>query len=164
MNYSEIIAKEFKVETNNTRRILAAFKDENLGWRPHEKSMTVGELASHVVELHNWVALALKKERFDFQTDYHRHIATSVNELIELLDKNLEANLATLQSFTDEDWQQKWILCSGDYVIHESNKQIASRFIIQNHLIHHRGQLSVYLRLLDLPVPGIYGPSADEKQ
>ncbi len=164
MNYSEIIATEIKVETGNTKRIISAFKDEHLDWRPHAKSMTVGELAAHVVELHNWMELALQKERFDFHTDYRPLKCTSIADLMQILDEKLKSNLAVIASLTDENWQSSWTLAAGEHVIHSSNKVNAARFIIQNHLIHHRGQLSLYLRLLDLPVPGIYGPSADEKQ
>lgn len=162
MNIKEHLASEIMRETASTRRILERITDEHLDWKPHDKSMSVRALASHVVELHHWVALAISKSKFDFHTDYQRLTITSVTELIELLDQGLQSNLDSIASITDEEWNSKWILCAGDTIIQESTKLDAYRFTITNHLVHHRGQLTVYLRLLNIPVPGLYGPSADE--
>ncbi|MBL1409820.1 DinB family protein [Sphingobacterium faecale] len=153
---------ELERETENTRRIVSRLKDEHLDWRPHVKSMTAGELAAHVVELHNWVHKALGQSVFDFKKHYTPFKPTNMNEISEVLDQGYANNVEMINSLTDEDWSSMWTLCAGDHVIAEMPKVGAMRFIIQNHLIHHRGQLSLYLRLLDIPVPGIYGPSADD--
>lgn len=163
MQISGIIQKEIKVETAKTRQILERITDEHLAWKPHEKSMSLKDLAVHVVELHNWMGLALQKDKFDFHTDYTRLETPTAATLIERLDAGLQANLDAVGKLSDADWESQWTLCAGDHIISQSSKISAARFIIQNHLIHHRGQLSVYLRLLNIPVPGIYGPSADEK-
>lgn len=163
MQITDTLLKEIKVETAKTRQILERISDEHINWKPHEKSMSMKDLASHVVELHNWMGIAINKEKFDFHTDYTRAKVTSVAGLLEMLDNGLQANLDAVGSFKDADWESKWTLCAGDHIISQSTRISAARFIIQNHLIHHRGQLSVYLRLLDIPVPGIYGPSADER-
>lgn len=164
MNTKECLANEITLETASTRRILERITDEHLDWKPHEKSMSLRALASHVVELHNWVSLTLGRSKFDFHSDYQRSSITSITELIDLLNQGLSRNLDTIASIPDEDWDSKWVLCAGDTIIQEITKQSAYRSTIMNHLIHHRGQLSVYLRLLDIPVPGLYGPSADEKR
>lgn len=163
MQITDTLLKEIKVETAKTRQILERISDKHLDWKPHEKSMSMKDLASHVVELHNWMGIAINKEKFDFHTDYKREQITSFAELVEKLDNGLQTNLDAVGSLKESDWESKWTLCAGDHIISQSTRVSAVRFIIQNHLIHHRGQLSVYLRLLDIPVPGIYGPSADEK-
>lgn len=160
---NELLASEIKGETNNTRRMLEGFTDEHLNWRPHEKSMTVSELVAHVVELHGWLAFVVEREAFDFHKDYQRIEVKSMAQLLGLLDEGLERNLAVLNGAENVDWSQEWSLRAGDHVISASAKGKAMRFIVMNHLVHHRGQLSLYLRLLNLPVPGVYGPSADDK-
>ncbi|MDM1296560.1 DinB family protein [Sphingobacterium sp. N143] len=154
---------ELDHETKNTKRILDRIPDEKLDWRPHEKSMSLGELAAHVVELHNWVSKAIPKEVFDFKVDYQPLKVSSVAELKRVLSDGVEANKVAIESLSDEDWFKDWVLKSGDYEISRLPRAGAIRFIINNHIVHHRGQLTVYLRLLDIAVPGLYGPSADEK-
>lgn len=162
MGLKQAFLVELERETENTKRILGRLNDEHLDWRPHVKSMTVGELAAHVVELHNWVHAALGMAEFDFKKHYIPLKATSINAVKEVLEQGYDKNVAMINSLTEEDWSSIWRLRAGDHVIAEMPKIGAMRFIIQNHLIHHRGQLSLYLRLLDIPVPGIYGPSADD--
>ncbi len=153
---------ELDQETKNTRRILDRIPDDKLDWRPHDKSMRLGELASHVVGLHNWVHQAISKDVFDFRVDYQPIKVSSVEELKEILTMGLENNKAAIEGIQEEDWFKEWVLQSGDYVIARLPRAGAIRFIVNNHIIHHRGQLTVYLRLLDIAVPGLYGPSADE--
>lgn len=155
---------ELERETNSTRRIIDRLKDEDLAFRPHEKSMSLGALIGHVVELHNWVATALTKNDFNLQTDYKPFKPSTVAELKQALDEGYKANEQTLNTFPEDEWFKTWTMRVGDYVIGEMPKLGALRFVINNHLIHHRGQLTVYLRLLNIPVPGLYGPSADEQK
>jgi uncharacterized damage-inducible protein DinB len=163
MSIQKALSIEIEREKDNTLRMLKVLPNEQFGWKPHEKSMSLGELANHVVELHNWVSLVCNKEALDFRVDYVQSTLTTKEELIALLEKGFEENSKVIESLTDENYFSNWTLKAGDYVIAEMPKAGAIRFIITNHLIHHRGQLSVYLRLLNVPVPGIYGPSADEQ-
>lgn len=155
---------EIERETNNTRRIIDRLKDEDLSYKPHEKSMSLGELIGHVVELHNWVGAALIKNDFNLQTDYQPLKPNSVAELRKALDEGYRTNEEVISNFPEDEWFKKWTMRYGDHVISEMHKLAVLRFVIHNHLIHHRGQATVYLRLLDIPVPGLYGPSADERQ
>lgn len=155
---------ELEREKDNTLRMLERLSAEHFGWKPHAKSMTLGELANHIVELHNWVDLVIKKEVMDFHTDYVPSTLTTPQELIEALNKGFEVNKAAITEMNEEVLFQNWSLQAGEHVIAQMPKTAAVRFIVTNHLIHHRGQLSVYMRILDIPVPGIYGPSADDKQ
>lgn len=154
---------ELEQETEKTQRMLASLTDEHWAYKPHPKSATLGELASHIVELHNWVAGALTKDSFDFHMDYTPSTATSIAELKTVLVEGYDDNKRSIEESSEEDWQREWTLKAGETVIAKMPRAGAIRFIINSHLIHHRGQLTVYLRLLDLPVPGLYGPSADEK-
>lgn len=163
MSLKQAYLLEIERETANTRRMLAGIKDEHLAYQPHPKSMNLGDLAAHVVELHNWVNLVLSRDKFNFHTDYQRPVYTTAQDIQNSLDEQEKSNIAQIESMSDEDWMSMWSLVAGEHVIASMPKVGAMRYIIQNHLIHHRGQLSVYLRLNDIPVPGIYGPSADEQ-
>lgn len=163
MSIQKALSIELEREKNNTLRMLKALPNEQFGWKPHEKSMSLGQLANHIVELHNWVSLVFNAAVFDFKSDYIPATSTTKEELIEILENGFEKNRKIIVSLTDENYLSTWTLKSGDHVIAEMPKSGAIRFIVTNHLIHHRGQLSVYLRLLDIPLPGVYGPSADEQ-
>jgi|SRR5690554_962724 len=163
MDIKNRIIAEIERETHNTLRILNNLTDEHWEYKPHEKSMSLGALTSHIVELHHWVYLAITKDSFDFHTDYQAPNATNVAELKKLLEESLLKSKAFVNTQTTAFWSTDWILKAGAHILYESSKIEAYRFIITNHLIHHRGQLTVYMRLLNIPLPGIYGPSADEK-
>lgn len=164
MAISKALILELKHEINNTRRILERLSDEHLDWRPHEKSMTLGALAAHIVELHNWTSGAITKEVFDFKVDYAPFKVTNVQQLGAKLNEGEAANIEALEGISDEAWMTEWTLKAGDWVIAQMPKAAAIRYIVNNHIVHHRGQLTVYLRLLNIPVPGLYGPSADDAQ
>lgn len=163
MDIKNIIIAEIEKETHNTLRILNNLTDEHWEYKPHEKSMTLGALTSHIVELHRWVYLAITKDDFDFHADYQAINATNIAELKKLLEESLLKSIAFVNRQNASFWLTDWTLKAGTHILHESSKFEAYRFIITNHLIHHRGQLTVYMRLLNIPLPGIYGPSADEK-
>ena len=163
MSIQKTLSIELEREKDHTLRMLNVLPNEHFGWKPHEKSMSVGELSNHIVELHNWVSIVFNKDEFDFKSDYIPATATTKEELIEILENGFEKNRKIIISLTDENYFSNWTLKSGDHVIAEMPKSGAIRFIVTNHLIHHRGQLSVYLRLLNIPVPGMYGPTADEQ-
>lgn len=163
MSIKHGILIEIERETENTRRVLANLADKHWDYKPHEKSMTLGQLATHTVELHGWVSSALSKDVFDFHTDYKPVAATNVEELKTVLVENLKKSIDFVNAQSDEFWTSNWKLQAGEHILAELPKIGAFRFILSNHLYHHRGQLTVYMRLLDIPLPGIYGPSADEK-
>ena len=163
MSIQKALLIELQREKENTLRMLQALPNEQFCWRPHEKSMTLGELANHIVELHNWVAFVFTQNELDFKTQYVPSVLQTKEELIAVLEKGYEENKAIIGSLEEENYFSTWTLRAGELVIVSLPKAGAIRFIVNNHLIHHRGQLSVYLRLLNVPVPGIYGPSADER-
>ncbi len=163
MSIKKALTIELTREKENTLRMLKAIPNDQFGWKPHEKSMSLGALANHIVELHNWVAFVFTKDVFDFRTDYVPSALATVEELTNLLETGFEESLKEIENFSEESYFSKWTLRAGEHVIAELPRAGAIRFIVTNHLIHHRGQLSVYLRLLNIPVPGIYGPSADEQ-
>lgn len=163
MSIQKALSIELEREKDNTLRMLNALANDQFDYKPHAKSMSLGELANHIVELHNWVSLVLTQEVFDFKTQYVPSTLQTKEELIQLLEKGFEENKSLMEKLDEANYFNNWTLKAGDYVISSLPKAGAIRFIITNHLIHHRGQLSVYLRMLDIPVPGIYGPSADEQ-
>ncbi len=163
MSIQTSLQVELEREAQNTERFLQVLSANHFSYKPHPKSMSLGELASHVVELHGWMAEILKSGHFDFHTDYVPLKATTKEDLLTALKNNVANCEAELAKFNEDDYFSTWTLKAGDHIIAELPKAGAIRFIVNNHLIHHRGQLSVYMRMLDLPLPGIYGPSADEK-
>lgn len=163
MSIQKALIVELEREKDNTLRMLNALSNDQLGYKPHLKSMSLGELANHIVELHNWVSLVLTHDVFDFKTQFVPSTLQTKEELIQLLEKGFEENKSLMEKLDEANYSDNWTLKAGDYVISSLPKADAIRYIVTNHLIHHRGQLSVYLRLLDIPLPGIYGPSADEQ-
>ncbi|HXG94767.1 MAG TPA: DinB family protein [Blastocatellia bacterium] len=163
MGLNEIIIGELKHEANTTRKLLERVPEPALGWKPHEKSMSLGRLAGHVAELPGLIVPIVNQDELDFASgDYKPFTPTSRFELLEVFDKALSMAVDALQTATDEQLQKTWRLRSGDKVFGELPRIAMIRGLVLNHIIHHRGQLSVYLRLQDVPLPSIYGPSADE--
>lgn len=164
MTLSNTLAAELKHEGANTRKILSRIPEEHFNWKPHEKSMTLGKLACHIADLTQWAALITTVAEFDFiKTPLNRCAATGAKELLENFEHNLEQAVTALQNTSDKILEENWILRRGEFIVVNTTRKIALRSMLMNHIIHHRGQLTVYLRLLNIPVPGMYGPSADEK-
>ena len=158
------LAAELKHESSKTRTTLERIPEDRLDWSPHDRSWSFRELGSHIANLGYWMVSVLDLDEIDLATlPPESYKAPSVAELLSYHDGLVEQALGTLGTQTDETMAAKWTLRSGDHVILEMSRLMAIRFFIYNHLIHHRGQLSVYLRLCDVPVPAIYGPSADEE-
>ena len=154
---------EFEMEIANTRRTLERVPADKADYRPHEKSMTLGKLASHVTELAGFGLTVLTTPELDFSSGTYKPLSfESAGQLLKVLDELAAKVRATLANTTDEAWQQNWKLSFEGKTIFEGNRFIAYRAMFLNHLVHHRAQLGVYLRLNEIPVPGIYGPSADE--
>lgn len=162
MSITKSYLLELGHELNSTKKIVACVPNDKWSWKPHEKSMSLGDLAKHIVELTVWTENILTKDSLDFQVDYKPLEAKTTEELLVLLDKYEKAVISALNMFDEEKWMSEWKLKSGDHIIVAMPKVGANRFIVNNHIYHHRGQLSVYLRLLDVPIPGMYGPSADD--
>jgi len=163
MSICEPLAAELEQEARTTRRLLERVPEASFGWKPHEKSMTLGQLAGHVAQLPTLLVPALTQDEFDFAVAGWKPFSPqSTAELVEQFDANIKAAAETLKAQADEGMGEKWKLRSGDHVLFEMPRAMVVRFVGLNHVIHHRGQLSVYLRLLDVPLPSIYGPSADE--
>ena len=156
---------ELKHESSMTRKILEKVPFDKKEWKPHEKSMTLGRLATHIAENTRWVADIINIDDFDFTKNFNfkPNIASSTEELLGIFQTHLDKAIEELSKTTDEDFAKTWTVRRGEQVMFNTPKKVAIRGFALNHMIHHRGQLSVYLRLLDVPVPGMYGPSADEK-
>jgi len=155
---------ELRYESDLTKKMLEKVPLEKGSWRPHEKSMTLGRLATHVAEIPHWISRIITIDDWDFAVrGFSSHSAATREELMETFHHKLEQAIADLETMSEEDFNKTWIVRRGDQMRRELPKGIAIRGWGFSHLIHHRGQLSVYLRLLDVQVPGMYGPSADEK-
>jgi uncharacterized damage-inducible protein DinB len=161
-----MILPEFEQEMANTRKTLERVPEDKLAWKPHEKSFSLGGLATHVSNLPSWTTYTFEKDELDIappgQESFRVPEAKSRQELLDNFDKNLAAARAALNGATDERWNAPWSLLKGGAKIMTLPRTAVMRSFVMNHLIHHRAQLGVYLRLLDVPVPSIYGPSADE--
>jgi uncharacterized damage-inducible protein DinB len=157
------IIREIQHEGSQTKRILERIPVENFNWKPHEKSREIGQLAIHVAQIPAWTSRILAATDFDMLT-FKREIPEikSNNDLIKISEENIQKAADDLQKVSDEDLMTMWSFKRGEQVIFSLPRAAAIRNMSMNHLIHHRGQLSVYLRLLNIPVPGMYGASADE--
>ncbi len=135
-----------------------------MSWQPHSKSMTLGGLATHLINLLNWQIAILLQPEFDLSAvPVRREALQRREEVLEEFDANV-AKLEKLLAECDEDaLGQEWTLRNGDHIIQRQPRALALRTFGLSHMVHHRAQLGVYLRLLDIPVPGLYGPSADEE-
>ena len=166
MALKDTLLAEFDHEMGTTRRLIERIPDAQLGWKPHEKSMTLGGLATHLANIPGWTKNTFEADELDIAPPgappYKVEEAKSTAELLEAFDKNVASARAALEGATDENWQGKWSLLMTGKPIFTLPRTAVMRGFILSHSIHHRAQLGVYLRLLDVPVPSIYGPSADE--
>ncbi len=165
MSQNHALIAEMKMEAANTRKILERVPVEKNDWKPHRKSMSLGRLATHVAEIPGWVTATMTTDELDFaKTEYKPHIAQSTQELLDILDKNVNEGVNALENSKDEDFDKMWTLRNGDQVYFTLPKKAVLRSFALSHHYHHRAQLGVYLRLLDIPIPGMYGPTADEME
>ena len=168
MNISQSLLPEFDNEMRTTRALLLRVPEGQADWRPHPKSMTTGQLASHVTNIVRWGAGVFEREELDLASPDAALFAppkfVTTEGLVEQLDANVAQARAALASAPDEDMSVVWTLRNGAQTILAMPRAAAYRSFVLSHHIHHRGQLSVYLRLLDVPLPSIYGPTADEKK
>lgn len=162
MPFSETLLPEFDAEMKNTRKLLECVPDGKFDFQPHPKSMTLGRLATHVAELPAWAIFTLEQEVFDLQPDFKPRIASSRAELLRIFDTNVTEARARIAAASDADWQKTWTFKFDGKTVMSSPRSAVMRSTILNHLIHHRAQLGVFLRLNNVEFPGMYGPSADE--
>lgn len=164
-NIASALIAEMEHEAAVTRTCLERVPADKFSWKPHEKSMEFGRLASHVAEMFGWTPATLQQDELDFaKMDYKPFEPATTDDLLEYLDKNVAEAIDVLRNTTDEQFMGTWTMRNGETVYFSLPKVAVMRSFVMNHIVHHRGQLSVYLRLNDIPVPSIYGPSADEGQ
>lgn len=165
MAIKDAFIAELKQEASLTKKMLERVPWDQRDWKPHEKSMTMGRLSTHLTETLKWISNVRHIDDFDFTRDYSFkfHTAETKDQLMQAFEENLENAHSDLAAMTDEDFDKIWTVRRGEQVMYNTPKKIAIRGWGFSHQVHHRGQLSVFLRLLDIPVPGMYGPSADER-
>lgn len=165
MSYNIPLIAELQMEAASTAKMLARIPTDKFGWAPHEKSMKMGRLANHVAELPSWITMTMNTEVLDFANwDYKPAVATTAEELVAIHDQHVKEAVACLENATDADFEKMWTMRNGEQIYFTLPKKVVLRTWAFSHQYHHRGQLSVYLRLLDIPVPGMYGPSADDNR
>jgi uncharacterized damage-inducible protein DinB len=162
MSFSQSLLPEWDAEMKNTRKLLECVPDGKMDYQPHPKSMTLGRLATHVAEIPGWATMTVDLDVLDLPTDYKPRIAQSQAELLEIFDKAVAEARPKIEAASDEHWMQTWSLTFGGHTVMSMPRAAVMRGVVMNHLIHHRAQLGVFLRLNDVAIPGMYGPSADE--
>jgi uncharacterized damage-inducible protein DinB len=156
------LIKELQEEAQTTRKMLSLVPEDKYEWHPHEKSMSLHRLASHIAELPGWVAMALTTEELDFQNNPYTYPTIANNaDLLAFFEDTLKKGVDALHNTNEAILEEKWILRNGEHILSESTKYEVIRMALAQQ-IHHRAQLGVFLRLLNVPIPGSYGPSADE--
>ncbi len=166
MTISETLLPEFDQEMANTRKLLECVPEDKWAWKPHEKSMTLGRLAGHVAELPSWAVNTIRLTSLDLTpadgSGFKPFAVTSRKELVEFFDKNASEAREAIAGASDDHLHQIWSLQFRGKTVLSMPRAAVLRGVVMNHLIHHRAQLGVYLRLNDVAIPGMYGPSADE--
>jgi uncharacterized damage-inducible protein DinB len=164
MKLIDSLIAEFDHEAQTTRKHFERLPENKLDWRPHEKSFTIIALAAHITELVGWTDAILNQDGLDFDpANYKPYRPTSLADLLKTFGDNVEKSKQALAAASDETLQQPWSFKIMGRVQFEKPKAAVIRDFALSHMIHHRGQFSVYLRLLNIPVPSSYGPSADEQ-
>lgn len=162
MNIIELLLTEIDQEAQVTRKMLALVPVDKFGWAPHEKSMKMKALATHIAELPSWVTLALTTDGLDFATvPYEPAIAESTADILALFEKSYAEGRDSLVKAKESDLEGTWVLQNGEQIYSTMTKYETIRHAYSQ-IPHHRAQLGVYLRLLNIPIPSSYGPSADD--
>jgi len=165
MKISEMLLPEFDQEMASTRKTLERIPDDKFGWKPHPKSFAFGALATHVAQMVDWTVETMTKDSFDISPPGQEHRpnppAATSKELVDKFDQAVSKARAALAA-SDETYLAPWSLLAGGKTLMTMPRASVIRTFVLNHIIHHRAQLGVYLRLNDVPVPSVYGPSADE--
>jgi uncharacterized damage-inducible protein DinB len=169
MPISAALLPEFDHEMANTRRTLERVPDTAFDWTPHEKSYSMQDLVSHLANLPSWTAVTIEQDSIDMappdgSEPPRTEAVASTAQALETFDTNVAAARAIIENASDEKLMETWSLLNGGEVMFTMPKVAVLRSFIMNHMIHHRGQLTVYLRMNDAPLPALYGPSADESE
>jgi len=166
MSIAQSLLPEFDQEMAGTRKVLERVPSEKWNWKPHEKSGTLGWLASHVSTIPGWYTMTLQTENLDYAPvdgpQYEPPKIENTQHLLATFDKESGEARSALNKASDADFNVNWTLLAGGKEIFTMPRIACLRGMVMNHMIHHRAQLTVYLRMLNVPVPGLYGPSADE--
>jgi uncharacterized damage-inducible protein DinB len=168
MPMNQMLLPEFDHEMALTRKTLERIPEDKFGWKPHEKSMSLGKLASHCAEVSSWMSYTLDMDSFDVappgQPPFKPSDLSTKQAILDLFDSNTAAARASLAKVSDEALGRNWSLLQGGKPMFTMPRAVVLRSFILNHNVHHRAQLGVYLRMNNIPVPAIYGPSADENE
>lgn len=168
MTIGQSMLMEFEEEMKNTRKVLERVDDTQWDWKPHAKSGSVGWLAGHIATMPGWITMTLQTEELDYAPvngpSYEPPKIENRQQLLAELDKNVSEARTALANVSDADIMKDWTLLAGGHKIFTLPRVACIRSMVLNHIIHHRAQLTVYYRLLGIPVPGLYGPSADETE
>ncbi|HZQ91264.1 MAG TPA: DinB family protein [Terriglobales bacterium] len=164
MSVSQSLLPEFEQEMKSTRKTLERVPEDKFGWKPHDKSRTIGQLAAHLAEIPTWANGAIQKDWVDVKpvTPPPRRALTSRQEILDAFDRGVVALRDLVNSTADQSWMASWTLQASGKTLFTIPRVAMWRSFVMNHMIHHRAQLGVYLRINDVPLPSIYGPSADE--
>lgn len=164
MSLIQMLTKEMEQEAQTTRRMLARVPNDRYSWKPHEKSMNVQQLVTHVAELPSWVNMVLHTDELDFAKNPYQPVAiTHTEQLLTYFETSLAEGKEALSQAREEQLEANWTLRNGEQVYSSSTKSEVIRMCFCQ-IVHHRAQLGVYLRLLNILIPGSYGPSADEAE
>ena len=161
MRKAEAFLPEFEQEMAGVRKHLERLPDGKMDWQPHAKSMKLGALANHLADIPNWTTITFDRDALDL-AGFQNPTKATREEILAMFDENVIAARKVLSEVPDEIASGTWTLKHGDQVYFTIPKLAVIRTWVLNHSVHHRAQLGVCLRLLDIPVPGVYGPSADE--
>ena len=168
MSIAESLLPEFDHETGTTRTLLERVPGDKADWKPHAKSMSLGTLATHVATIPGWMPITLQQTEFDTNPPggqgYVPPAFEGTAKMLQTYDEGVKTARAMLAATTDAEMMVSWALKSGGKIIFTMPRVAVLRSFIMNHSVHHRGQLSVYLRLCDVPLPSIYGPTADTQE
>lgn len=164
MTIVQILVDELKTEADNTRKLLECVPEDKKDWKPHEKSFTLARMAGHVAEIPGWIYHIVELEEFDIRkNNFERFVFESKEQLMAAFEKKIKEAEDILNNTTDEHLQKSWSFLADGKLIYQNARYKELRKWAFSHLVHHRAQLGLYLRLLDVPIPGMYGPSADDR-
>lgn len=164
MPFIDALLPEFDHEMTTTRKLLERVPDDRVDWKPHPRSWTLGQLAQHVATLPVWGSVTLTQSELDLGTAGESPTLRTRADLLEAFDRHVAETRTALVGKTDGELMAPWTLKKDGQTVFSMPKAVVWRSFVLNHLVHHRGQLSVYLRMQDVPIPSMYGPSADEGQ
>lgn len=163
MTFMQSFLKELETEALTTRKMLERVPDDKFDWKPHQKSMTLRQLATHIAEVPGWIRLVLNSDELDFaQNGYQETIVKNREELLSFFEKCYREGKENLSSSKESQLEDAWTMRNGEKIYSVQSKREVLRGVFCQ-VVHHRAQLGVYLRILDIPIPGSYGPSADEQ-